>query len=304
MWENLLAISQHMNNAWCIIGEFNKGGNETQGKEIKELANFMKHGDLQEIRWSGAYYSWINKIIWSRMDKTMINIYWHDANGLSDHSRMMVQFLVTIKPKQIPDYRLSCIPDFQQAPKSIEEYLSKPKITIKDQVTDLREQQEKARKELTYIQMQLQGNPGDSSLLQAERALKCKYNDILASSMELMQQQCKIEIFFAKAKKRKLAFHIYHIKDAKGEPVEGFDQVGIAMLTYYKALLSEWNTTRKEVELQVIHQGPVLTKEQQLLICRDFTDLEIKEALYSIPNFNRAEDQSTKISNGDWKMFL
>ena len=35
----------------------------TQDKETKEMTDFMEIGDLQEMRWSGAYYSWINKTI-------------------------------------------------------------------------------------------------------------------------------------------------------------------------------------------------------------------------------------------------
>ena len=113
--------------------------------------------------------------------------------------------------------------------------------------------------------------------------------------MALMQQQCKIEwinygddssrIFYAKAKQRKLASYIYNIKNARGDLVEGFDQVGKEMYSYYVHLLGKQNTFRKEVDLQVVCQGLVLTIEQQLHMCRDFTDLDIKQAFFSIPNF-------------------
>lgn len=70
-----------------------------------------------------------------------------------------------------------------------------------------------------------------------------------------------------------------------GDLVEGFDQVKKTMQSYYKALPGEQNTTRQEVDLRVVHQGPVLTKEQQMNMCRDFTLQDIKEALFSIHNF-------------------
>jgi len=54
MWEDLLVLSQPINEAWCIIGDYNAvlckedriGGNKIQGKELKELTNFMEQGDL------------------------------------------------------------------------------------------------------------------------------------------------------------------------------------------------------------------------------------------------------------------
>jgi len=36
--------------------------------------------------------------------------------------------------------------------------------------------------------------------------------------------------------------------------------------------------------MDVVNQGLTLTKEQQMHICQDFTNLDIKEAIFSIPN--------------------
>ena len=74
-------------------------------------------------------------------------------------------------------------------------------------------------------------------------------------------------------------------KDAKGDLLEGFDQVGKAMQAYCMDLLGKQNAFRKEVDIQVVCQGPVLNMVQQLHMCRDFTDMDIKEAFFSIPNF-------------------
>ncbi|KAJ8425092.1 hypothetical protein Cgig2_008803 [Carnegiea gigantea] len=90
--------------------------------------------------------------------------------------------------------------------------------------------------------------------------------------------------FFARAKQRKLASYIYQIKDTKGNLVEGFDRVGQTMMTFYKALLGEKNTIRQIITQEVVNQGPTLSKEQQVHMGNEFTDLEIKEAIFSIPN--------------------
>ncbi|KAJ8445596.1 LOW QUALITY PROTEIN: hypothetical protein Cgig2_018537 [Carnegiea gigantea] len=89
--------------------------------------------------------------------------------------------------------------------------------------------------------------------------------------------------FFTRAKQRKLASYIYQIKDDKGDLVKGFDNVGATMMSYYNTLLG--NTTRQKIDTDVVNQGPTLSRDQQVHLCQAFTDLDIKDALYSIPNF-------------------
>ncbi|KAJ8425482.1 hypothetical protein Cgig2_023898 [Carnegiea gigantea] len=283
------------------------------------------------MRWSGAYYSWANKTIRSRIDRAIINIYWYEvfdftqnqylANGLSDHTPMLVQFLTLAKPRSIFQFcEIWCMhQNFNKIVDSVISLTSSSPLSQlrsvmanlrshlselnRDNFADLRAQQEKAREELTNLQMQLQESPGNTSLIQVEKDLKSKYSDILSSSMALMQQQCKIEwihygddntrIFFAKAKQRKLASYIYKIKDAKGDLVQGFDQVGLTMQTFYKALQGEQNTTKQMVHMEVAHQGPVLR-------CKEFTNLEIKEAIFSIPNFK--SPGPSRFNNGFYKV--
>jgi len=48
-----------------------------KGLRLGIWQTFMEQGDLQEMRWRGAYYTWTNKTIWSRIDRSLINIYWY-----------------------------------------------------------------------------------------------------------------------------------------------------------------------------------------------------------------------------------
>ena len=68
--------------------------------------------------------------------------------------------------------------------------------------------------------------------------------------------------FFARAKHMKLASYIYQIGDTEGNPIEGFDKVGQAMMTFYKALLGEQTIIRYKITQEALNQGPTLTKEQ------------------------------------------
>jgi len=72
-----------MTEAWCILGDFNSvlykedrmGGNKIQDQELRDFTNTFEICELREIIWTGAYYSWTNKTIWSRIDRVLINIH-------------------------------------------------------------------------------------------------------------------------------------------------------------------------------------------------------------------------------------
>ena len=79
-----------------------------------------------------------------------------------------------------------------------------------------------------------------------------------------------------------MSSYIYTIKDAQGNQVEGFDQVGQLIFDCYKQLLGKQSQSRSSIKGNVIEQGPILTAEQQISMCKGFIDTEIKEAIFSI----------------------
>jgi len=92
-WSDLMDISQSMDAAWCLMGDFNtilseedrKGGNEVQDHELRELASLLQTGELHELSSTGAYYSWTNKTIWSRIDHVFLNDYEYDFFIIHTH---------------------------------------------------------------------------------------------------------------------------------------------------------------------------------------------------------------------------
>jgi len=114
---DLQALSQQINETWCILGDFNSvlykedrmRGIEVQDHEVQHLANLLDTCSLQELRWIGAYYSWSNKTIWSRIDRVFTNLLWYDTmeytqthylpNGLSDHTSSLVKFPTSPRPQ-------------------------------------------------------------------------------------------------------------------------------------------------------------------------------------------------------------
>ena len=117
LWDALLSLSQQIHGAWCILGDFNSvlykedktRGYEIADAEVQELRTFLDVCELQEMAWTGTYYSWTNKTIWSRIDRVFINtcspevfndtIAKYFSSGLSDHTPVLIQFPDSPLPK-------------------------------------------------------------------------------------------------------------------------------------------------------------------------------------------------------------
>ncbi|KAJ8419977.1 hypothetical protein Cgig2_010914 [Carnegiea gigantea] len=159
---------------------------------------------------------------------------------------------------------------------------------------DLKIQQELARNALLQLQQALQCSHDNAALKHLENEARANYISILSSSLALLRQQCKMDwisywddstwFFFAKAKQRKLTTYIYSIHDASDNEVEGFDLVGDVLFSYYRDHLGKASMRRAHLDPATIAQGATLSMEQQLELCMLFSDNDIKEAMFDIPN--------------------
>ena len=137
-------------------------------------------------------------------------------------------------------------------------------------------------------------DPLNRDLKTEEKLTKEHYVAILSSSMALIKQQCKIEwskygddctkLFMAKSKQHKMANYIYAINDSIGQLVEGFDNVGNVMYHFYQNLLGSQGYPTTKLDPKIIAQGPTLSMTHQMRLCMDFSDKDIKEVMFSIPN--------------------
>ena len=331
LWNALHQLSLSITGAWSILGDFNTilskneriGGNEVTDHEIQELSNFMLNCEVQELTSSGAFFTWTNKTIWSKLDRVFINNLWYETfdftiarvipPGLSDHSPIIMQFHSPPRPSSQFQYCdmwsshreflsivSSNLPDISSHDifRVSRAYFSQVRRQLshlhRDHFRDLKIQQEIARNALLQHQRSLHCSPNNTALQQLENEARCKYVNILSSSLALLRQQCKMEwirygddstrFFFAKAKQRKLSTYIYSLLDASGNEVEGFDLVGDAIYSFYRNHLGQASMRRTHIEPDTIAQGAILSMEQQLDLCQPFSDKDIKEAMFDIPN--------------------
>jgi len=116
MWEALVEISHTMDDPWCVLGDFNlilhqgerMGGNDADERKMRDFGECIHQCGLQEFHYMGAFFTWTNKTVWSSIDRAVPNGIWFDmfefthvvyhANGLSDHTPIMLDFPACLRP--------------------------------------------------------------------------------------------------------------------------------------------------------------------------------------------------------------
>jgi len=117
LWNDLASISSNLDDPWCVFGDFNSilnpgeriGGNAVTESEMAAFGDCLAQCGLQEFSYTGAFFMWTNKVIWSRIDRALHNTLWYDIfdfthvtyqpQGLSDHSPISLDFPTCPKPK-------------------------------------------------------------------------------------------------------------------------------------------------------------------------------------------------------------
>ncbi|KAJ8419799.1 hypothetical protein Cgig2_030528 [Carnegiea gigantea] len=324
LWKDLKNSTNSIDDAWCILGDFNTV--EYTGDRIGGIESFgdcIIACELQELRSIGPYYTWTNKTIYTRIDRAFVNTYWFNPfafcqvtymkNTLSDHTALVMDIPWCPKPKTIFQFCYLGVrdPSFLPLIASIKsklpytDPLTKLKGFLRDtksalqklnknKFANLRAQLCKARADLEGVQLQFSEEPGNLEWRQKEEMARAHYMHIMSLVIDIIRQQSKAEwiscgddytrYFFAKIKRRKTATYIFSIQDDQGQTRQGFLEVKEVMYKYYKNLLGRQCSVRQQLDPNVIGIGNTLTVEQQLKLCAPFTDQEIKSVMFLIPN--------------------
>ena len=80
MWDDLRLLANHMTDAWCVLGDFNDvlshedriGGEDVQYMEMVDFKRCLEETELTELKTTGAYYTWTNRSIWSKIDRLLL----------------------------------------------------------------------------------------------------------------------------------------------------------------------------------------------------------------------------------------
>ncbi|CAI9089562.1 OLC1v1024153C1 [Oldenlandia corymbosa var. corymbosa] len=115
LWDSLKVLSQGINEAWLMIGNFNcvmqqserLGGREEMNSDSRKFKQLIEECELWEMVVQGGFYTWSNKQfgnmrILSKLDRSFINECWENAfpeayttilnAGISDHHPLLVKW--------------------------------------------------------------------------------------------------------------------------------------------------------------------------------------------------------------------
>ena len=116
LWGMLINLAEHIDEPWCVLGDFNSvlyvgdqiGGTPVQASEFYALADIIRDCGLSEPPFTGPYFSWTNKTVWSRIDRVFVNTLWYaNANftltnylpqSLFDHTPLLIQIKASPRP--------------------------------------------------------------------------------------------------------------------------------------------------------------------------------------------------------------
>ncbi|XP_010685067.1 uncharacterized protein LOC104899550 [Beta vulgaris subsp. vulgaris] len=151
---------------------------------------------------------------------------------------------------------------------------------------------DEAKEQMLTLQEALHNDPTNERNQQLENEARIRYFDLYRAKSSFLKQKAKqdwlnkgdmnTKYFHACIKKRRLQNHIYRIKDKQGNMREDRKGIEEAFIEYYKELLGSTHEMKGHVSQIIIQEGKVLSRDQQIELCAEFTDADIKAALWEI----------------------
>uniref|UniRef100_A0A803PZX6 Uncharacterized protein n=1 Tax=Cannabis sativa TaxID=3483 RepID=A0A803PZX6_CANSA len=148
--------------------------------------------------------------------------------------------------------------------------------------------------ELISAQEALQNYHGNEELLKKGKEARLRYNENHQNYLLFLSQKAKLawikngddntKHFHASIWKRRVQNTIYSIKDTRGNWVEEQDKVIHAFLDFYQTLLGTRNASTTKVNKKIVREGVVISNFQAAKLIKDYTEVDVKHALFSIPD--------------------
>ncbi|KAJ8437171.1 hypothetical protein Cgig2_010932 [Carnegiea gigantea] len=265
LWEDLKALSQSLEDPWCVLEDFNSVLHQRERIGGIEVID-------GECSYEGAFFTWTNKTIWSRIDRALHNELWYEGfaythvhcmtQGLSNHTPVTMNFPHFPRPRNTFQF---C--DMWTKDKGFKDMV-KHSLAQNQNGSSLKHSS-RARNNLLQTQALLQQDPFNTQPLQKEAYSRDHHIAINHLAILLIKQQSKADwigvgdecsrIFMARIKQRN-------------------------MIKYYKGLLGMMDHQRTKIGPQVMELGQCLIIKHQIKLSQPFEDSDIKKVLFSIPN--------------------
>ncbi|XP_062118594.1 uncharacterized protein LOC133832241 [Humulus lupulus] len=258
----------------------------------------MTSCQLEDLKFSGCFFTWNNKQqnderVCSKIDRAMVNSKWTDVfqeskatffpEGIFDHSPIIISFYVDIQLGRKP-FR------YFRMWKEATAYKDRVSTSWRSPVygTEMFKVVTKLKRlKQVLLEIDREGYQ-DLQKLDSERFshLHKAYLTFLAQKAKaawVLNGDENTQFFHASLNARRLQNRILSIKTETSTWVDTPEGVRDAFLGYYQRLLGTNMQQRRKVLQAIVNLGPVLNEEHKCILSTEFSTLEVKTALFSIP---------------------
>uniref|UniRef100_A0A803PQL5 Reverse transcriptase domain-containing protein n=1 Tax=Cannabis sativa TaxID=3483 RepID=A0A803PQL5_CANSA len=151
----------------------------------------------------------------------------------------------------------------------------------------------KANEELKEAQDKLQNDPLNRQIQWQEKEAREKYVAAHKAYCSFMSQKTKLAwvkdgdinsaLFHSSIRDRRRQNNVFSIINTAGIRVDEPKEVAGAFVEFYKLLLGSQMENRIPVNKRIVEQGPRVTQQQADFLVANYTDEEVKQAVFSIP---------------------
>ncbi|XP_022862530.1 uncharacterized protein LOC111382721 [Olea europaea var. sylvestris] len=295
LWDNIEEFGLNCTLPWLALGDFNNvlnfdeksNGADVTPYEIKDFEMCCQNVGLTDMRSIGCFYTWNNNSVWSKIDRAMVNGNWmlesYDSFAnflpsgcLSDHSPCIVSIFGEVGRKKRPFKFFNmwtCHEDFHDVYQM---------VGIKADY---------ATKKLELAQVELHNDQINLQLKSEVARLRKEATMLCEAERNFYYQQSKC-VHLKNSDKCTKYFHSLVKRNAKRNEIPAVikrdgnystsqEEAATEFTHFYSELLGQ-SGCGQHFNDEILSNGPKLSGENAMLLVRDFTRQEIKDALFSI----------------------
>ncbi|XP_062116352.1 uncharacterized protein LOC133830395 [Humulus lupulus] len=233
LWLDIQALAMKINEAWIILGDYNeilhqneRAGKKTVIKPSLSLRDCMSHCQMEDLKFSGCFYTWTNKQrpedrVYSKIDRAMVNIKWTEQytnseavflpEGIFDHSPILISFYLDVaigkQPfryfrmwKEAPSYATKLCTLWKQPVSGTEMYKVVLKLKRLKQIFrdinregyhDIHKAEVHAKLHMLDIQQSFHQDPLNESLIHQENLDREEYTQLNRAYLLFLAQKAK-----------------------------------------------------------------------------------------------------------------
>ncbi|GFS40427.1 hypothetical protein Acr_00g0068490 [Actinidia rufa] len=329
LWENLNNFNTSLELLWLLLGDFNTvlskekaNGLPVKAYEIRDFRNCCYDLGISDLRSTGAFHTWSNNSVWSKLNRAMVNTRWIQDGltaqvnfGLpgkhSDHSPCVVNlygeidrgassfkfFNMWVQHESFMDLVSN---SWSMRVEGTTTYrLCKKLKTLKDPLKALHRQNfshisaraEAAEVKLFQAQQKLHDNTGDTTFQSTVPDLRVKAIKLAEAEFSFCFQLAKAKYLKNSDKGIKLFHDLIKSNKIKNQIISLTKVDGAAttspnqvssLFVEYYKNLLGRKTECPKMEREVLAEGPLVQEDHNLLLTRPVLDEEIKTALFGI----------------------